>query len=87
MKAYIIIGETGEYEDRVEWEVVASLDKNKIIEYRDRLRKFLVDHKIPEESYYPCFELDSPCNPEDPLLDVYWRHFGVKYSISELELM
>jgi hypothetical protein len=86
MKVYIITGETGDYDDWVNWNVVASLDQILANQYRDKLRKFLVDNNIPEETSELC-TLDVPDNPDDLQLKEYWQDRGVVYQVKEVELI
>ena len=95
MKAYIIVGETGEYDDHTRWNVVAFLNREMANRYvENRLNQFLRDNDIPLDISHSCYrgtdygqEDQIPDNSYDIGLGENWMGFGVEYSIEEIAVI
>ena len=88
-KAFIVIGETGEYDEYVNWDVAVFANINVANQYKERLDKFLVDHAIPNDrgERCPSYDLREPNNPDDPSLADNWHGCGVVYKINEIKVV
>ena len=86
LRAWVVIAETGEYDENVNWNVGVLFDKTAATKYKEKLVKFLQDNKIPEESWKNCM-IDAPQNPDDLRLKELWRNYGVYYRVEEVRVV
>ena len=90
MKIYLIVGDTGEYEDYAKFNSAAFKDKNEAIIYMEKLNKQLTDLGISLTPYFMHLEksIKDISTIEDPKLKEYWIGcYGVEYSIEEMEVI
>jgi hypothetical protein len=86
-KIFIIIGETGEYDDSVYWVVGAFFDKEVCLRYRDKLNNFLSENGISNSVGGPS-QYKRPEHFIDPdLANYFGRGYGVEYKIQEIEIL
>jgi len=85
MKAYVITGSTGEYDEFVQWIVVAFLDKTKAEKHVEALHAWFEKQGVPRGSEY-CASKPNDFSM-DPNLEEYWRDMGVDYGVSEVEVI
>jgi len=89
MKAYLITGESGTYDDWRIWNVAVSFDKELVNQFRDQLNEFLSDNNISKDIYDTCYFEDDkiPNNPEDRGLKENWNNRGIEYKIKAVKVL
>ena len=81
---YLIVGETGEYDDYREWIVRAYLNKTLCSNYINELNECLINNNVP----LSCDEIATtkPSLFIDSKLEKIWMNYGVQYRIEEIEI-
>lgn len=83
-KAYLVVGEAGEHDDYSEWNVKMFLDKEKALEFCDRLNAWCKARGVNTRHSYSCTS-DIGVPGDDP-----WFHTdsltGTTYSVVEVPL-
>ena len=85
MFAYIITGESGEYDSWTKWNVEVFLDEKACDEYLKKLKKFLIDNNIPNVRDYDARK--PSCRFIDSTLDKNWTSYGVEYKVEKMKVM
>lgn len=78
---FIVVGQTGEYSDRIDWFVAAFPTRAEAEEYEDKLTKWTTKHGINRNQNDAYSKHDLKC-PLDPSMQC--EYTGVDYYVAEV---
>lgn len=82
MKIYLVMGETGQHEDRHEWTVAAYKKKETAERHAELAQQFLIDTNAKENGGFGWKKIATPYDPQ-----ANCDYTGTTYGVVEVDLL